>query len=165
MKRAFTLIELLVVVLIVGILAAIALPQYQAARDKALIATYLPVFRSIQEAEELIYMENGTYERELSTLAIDVTNACAVTYHNMLFGCKEGYLNITYNDSKIIGEMEFVFCPALKQEVTINNYPSCAQQRDMKIIFYFNQHATKPGKTECDFNTPRGKRVCQMFKQ
>lgn len=46
MKKAFPLIELLVVVLIIGILAAIALPQYTKTVEKSRLATVIPLARS-----------------------------------------------------------------------------------------------------------------------
>lgn len=52
-KHRFTLIELLVVVLIIGILSAVALPQYQAAVEKSRVARLLPLFKSIPGAGSL----------------------------------------------------------------------------------------------------------------
>lgn len=55
----FTLIELLVVVLIIGILSAIALPQYTVAVEKARAAEALQNIRTIEEQMKLYLMENG----------------------------------------------------------------------------------------------------------
>ena len=57
----FTLIELLVVVLIIGILSAVALPQYEMAVTKARVATILPAMRRWYDALTLYKVENGYY--------------------------------------------------------------------------------------------------------
>ena len=71
-SRAFTLIELLVVVLIIGILAAVAVPQYQTAVEKSRATEALVWTKHLAEAEELYYMANGEYTNDLSKLGITV---------------------------------------------------------------------------------------------
>ncbi len=70
-SRAFTLIELLVVVLIIGILSAIALPQYQKAVIKTKYTTLKPLVRAIADAEEIYYLANGKYTSDVDELALD----------------------------------------------------------------------------------------------
>lgn len=47
----FTLIELLVVVLIIGILAGVALPQYEVAVKKSRLAAVIPLVKTLSDAE------------------------------------------------------------------------------------------------------------------
>ncbi len=71
MKQAFTLIELLVVVLIIGILSAIALPQYQLAVAKSRMMTMLPVLKNIYEAQQVYFQANGVYAASFDVLDIE----------------------------------------------------------------------------------------------
>ena len=69
----FTLIELLVVVLIIGILAAVALPQYEKAVEKSRSVEALTNLRSIVQAMQLFKMANGEPARALDDLDITLT--------------------------------------------------------------------------------------------
>ncbi|MDR1124195.1 MAG: prepilin-type N-terminal cleavage/methylation domain-containing protein, partial [Elusimicrobiota bacterium] len=73
-KMAFTLIELLVVVLIIGILAAIALPQYQKAVTKTRATEALIIGKAIKEAQERYYLANNTYTTDIDLLDITIPN-------------------------------------------------------------------------------------------
>ncbi len=72
-KRAgFTLIELLVVVLIIGILAAIALPQYEKTVERARAAEAMQMVSAIAKANEVYKLANGNYTTDISLLDIQV---------------------------------------------------------------------------------------------
>jgi len=70
--KAFTLIELLVVVLIIGILAAVALPQYQKAVEKTRMVEAISILRSIANANQAYYMANGQYAGISDLDALDI---------------------------------------------------------------------------------------------
>ena len=70
-KQAFTLIELLVVVLIIGILAAVAVPQYQKAVYKSRYAALKNITQAIADAQQVYYLANGTYATDFDELSID----------------------------------------------------------------------------------------------
>ncbi len=71
-KQAFTLIELLVVVLIIGILAAVAVPQYQKAVLKSRFIQTMTLADAIYRAEKVYFLANGTYTQDLAALDIEI---------------------------------------------------------------------------------------------
>jgi len=72
-NKAFTLIELLVVVLIIGILAAVALPQYQKAVEKSRATQAFTLLKSLAQAQQAYFLANGEYASNLDDLDVDLS--------------------------------------------------------------------------------------------
>ncbi|HZR82093.1 MAG TPA: prepilin-type N-terminal cleavage/methylation domain-containing protein [Candidatus Binatia bacterium] len=88
-EKGFTLIELLVVVAIIGILAAIAIPQFSAYRAQGFNARASSDLRNLATAEEAYFASSAAYTTVLSDLVgfkqspgvnISVTNTTATTF-------------------------------------------------------------------------------------
>lgn len=66
----FTLIELLIVVLIIGVLAAVAVPQYQKVVEKSRAVQAVTLVKSVRDVAEVYKMANGVYPSSLNDLDI-----------------------------------------------------------------------------------------------
>ncbi len=140
-NRAFTLIELLVVVLIIGILAAIAVPQYQLAVEKSRAAQVVSAISSIAQAQEVYYMATGHYTDQMADLDISVT-------------APKGWQYSLYNTTDY-HKVEF--------GNTNLNY-------DVYLVHYYNNCGTTcihPGQTYCwaRSSSSIAKKICQSVGQ
>ena len=71
-KQGFTLIELLVVVLIIGVLAAMALPQYRVAVGMSRASTMYAFMRGVDQAQQAFYMANNRYATTFDSLSVGI---------------------------------------------------------------------------------------------
>ena len=96
-NKAFTLVELLVVVLIIGILAAIAVPQYQKATLKSKTQRARFLLNTLNEAEEAFYLTTGNYADNINKLDVSVDSEKAFEHSNTPQGLSESDYKYTCN--------------------------------------------------------------------
>ncbi len=77
-RKGFTLIELLIVVLIIGILAAIAIPKFSNTKEKAYVAAMKSDLRNLVTAEESYFADNLTYG-SIANLGTSYSSSAGVT--------------------------------------------------------------------------------------
>ena len=79
-RRGFTLIELLIVVVIIGLLAAIAIPKFQNTKGKTYTATLRSDLRNLATAQEAYFYTNNMYTSSLPAMNISLTSGVTVTW-------------------------------------------------------------------------------------
>ena len=144
MKKGFTLIELLVVVLIIGVLSAVALPQYQKAVEKGRSVEALTNLRSVVQAMQVYKMANGEASQELDNLDITLNgekiDARTVKLKNFTYDIRN------FNSATPEG---------FEAVATRNNATSDA----MKYYIYFNYYGTMA----CVAQTPDAEVICSAM--
>ena len=71
-RLGFTLIELLVAVLIIGIMSAVALPQYQRAVEKSRATQALTMLKSVYQAAKSYQLANGSWPTQFEELDVEI---------------------------------------------------------------------------------------------
>lgn len=143
MKKGFTLIELLVVVLVIGILAAIAVPGYQGAVDKSRYSALMPVAKNIKDAQERVLMSHANYTGHLSDLDIE---SPGVINGNTAKSDEGAIYKVEINDTH----------KAVRAE---NEY------MDNAYVLYLSQQTEFPDEVHCEALTTsaRANKLCQSL--
>ena len=150
MKKAFTLIELLVVVLIIGILSAIALPQYQAAVEKSRSAEIWTMLHHADQVWELQYLtdpENAETVKPQDVLDLTggVWNAAGNKY------CTKNFIYSFYSNQTTISRCTpKADCSGCEGSVIYE-------------MWVRNKHHVDYGDNQCDTRNDVGLKVCNSF--
>jgi type II secretion system protein G len=136
--KGFTLIELLVVVLMIGILAAITLPQYLRSIEKANAMQAITMGKAVKNAAEMVYLTKGEYPDNLDELDIKYSCPpkfdCSYSKSNMTFTFtrKSGnYFQILYGFDRR-AENGYIFTMSDKSKRNLGGLSYCSVKKDDK---------------------------------
>ena len=99
-RKGFTLIELLIVVVIIGILAAIAIPKFAATKDKAKLASVKTDLRNSMTAQEAYFSDFATYGTFANLQAASNFTLSGANTNSGSVASSNGY-TMTFNNATI----------------------------------------------------------------
>ena len=154
-NKGFTLIELLVVVLIIGILAAMAMPQYFKAMERSRMTEAVTLLANIAQAQQRKYMQINAYAKNYSGLDVAPKGATAGNY------CTKGTLAADGKCGKGNG-----FLVSLEQTNTTLNKGNAVAKRvgpgelqyKYNLVRYYNGEGT-----QCNAENKNGAELCMDF--
>lgn len=121
MKKAFTLVELLIVIIIIGILATLALPQYQRMVNRARWAECTQLAAAIKTAENLYYAENNVWRTGtgINLASLSYLDLPASAQRRFNFSIKINYMVYGYSTSAGLDDVDSP--PANRFSINLTN--------------------------------------------
>ncbi len=155
-KKGFTLIEMLVVVLIIGILAGIALPQYTKTVEKTRLAEALLTANALQKAIDMYILQNGYYSPSgirtyfhFDELDIELQN----NYDNCSdYGCTNKYFSVG-----------FPSCSSIECDFGITRHPS-SDDKDFRYLLTFYRLKGEEGWGKICTSDQENKFICTQLE-
>ena len=161
LKAGFTLIELLVVVLIIGILAAVAVPQYKKAVIKSKAGQMLSLVRSLAEAQKLYHLANGKYADTFEELEVSLPG-------NPTKGCSPSHLNMDSPECYTLNQ-EWEIQLSKDSEGNSHSVTAFSIPGSFKIVAYFDPNLIlQYGNITCIAqyqNLALGRSICSSLGQ
>jgi prepilin-type N-terminal cleavage/methylation domain-containing protein len=102
-RKGFTLIELLTVVVVIGLLAAIAIPKFASSKDKAKLASVKTDIRNIMTSQEAYLSDQGVYAADWAALQARLNTTLSLGNTATIAGASSGWTATVNNTSITTG--------------------------------------------------------------
>ncbi len=162
-QYGFTLIELLVVVLIIGVLSAIVLPQYQLAVARSHMRSIQPTVVALKQAEEAYYLYYGAYTQSIEDLDVTLSQCPKDAMWHDVAVCGQWMIdpvNGSAGSELAKNSVRASYCPNVTKGT--KKWPDCETEGDYYITYWLS-YSLHPDKIECHANTPLGQKMCQSM--
>ncbi|MBL7198330.1 MAG: prepilin-type N-terminal cleavage/methylation domain-containing protein [Candidatus Omnitrophica bacterium] len=119
MKNGFTLLELVVVIVIIGILASLAIPQYMVTTERARAAEGLLILDAVRQSQFRYYTEHNSYTADENKLDYHIESP---RFFNQPYAGSSSWLAVVERDSAIQGN----FCGEYRLRISVQGDIECA---------------------------------------